>query len=658
MANFDLTNLAVKMICPNNVVKTDDTDLPSVLVYIPKFKNSDVLTGGNDSTHPAFIVNGVEIPGFYYGKYQAKVYNSVAYSLPGEDPTARINFDTARARCEAKGAGWHLSTNAEWAAIALWCKKNGFLPYGNNNYGKDSRESNYKAVPSYYESGKIARVATGTGPISWSHDKTMAGIWDLNGNVWEWQGGIRLVWGELQILANNDAADPDNPQNATSTCWKEALLNYVKATGASIGDLETQLGFLWKELAESYATVLAVLKKATSVRQASDAVLLKYEQPKDQSASVQTKRASYGQTYFNKYATKTTNNTQGGKTMSNSSLVDCTVYSPNHSGKRTHSIDRLTPHCVVGQLSAETIGACFPKGRDASCNYGIGYDGRVCLIVDECNRSWCSSSNANDQRAITIECASDKAEPYAMKSAVYEKLIKLCADICKRNGKTKVLWLGSKEEALAYEPKANEIVLTAHRWFANKSCPGDWLYSRYGELADRINALLGSTDSGNSGGNNTPSGGSGVKYYVQTGAYKQKANADAQLKKVKAAGFDAILKQSGGFYKVQTGAYSKKENADAEVKKLKAKDFDAIVTTDGGNAAGSASSEIKVGDVVQFSGGPHYGSAAASTAAGSPKAGPAKVTRIVKGAKHPYHIVHTDSQSNVYGWVDAANVSK
>ena len=220
MANFDLTNLAVKMICPNNVVKTDDTDLPSVLVYIPKFKNSDVLTGGNDSTHPAFIVNGVEIPGFYYGKYQAKVYNSVAYSLPGEDPTASINFDTARARCEAKGAGWHLSTNAEWAAIALWCKKNGFLPYGNNNYVKDSRESNYKAVPSYYESGKIARVATGTGPISWSHDKTMAGIWDLNGNVWEWQGGIRLVWGELQLLANHDAADPDNPQNATSTCWK------------------------------------------------------------------------------------------------------------------------------------------------------------------------------------------------------------------------------------------------------------------------------------------------------------------------------------------------------------------------------------------------------------------------------------------------------
>ena len=221
MANFDLTNLAVKMLCPNNVVQVDDTGLPSVLVYIPAFKNSDVLTGGNDSTHPAFIVNGVQIPGFYYSKYQNCTDAGVAYSLPGEDPQASIDFDSSRARCEAKGHGWHLSTNAEWAAIALWCKKNGFLPYGNNNYGKDTRESNYKAVPTYKDGeGKTCRVATGTGPLSWSHDKTMAGIWDLNGNVWEWQGGIRMVWGELQILANNDAADPDNPQNETSTCWK------------------------------------------------------------------------------------------------------------------------------------------------------------------------------------------------------------------------------------------------------------------------------------------------------------------------------------------------------------------------------------------------------------------------------------------------------
>ena len=133
------------------------------------------------------------------------------------------------------------------------------------------------------------------------------------------------------------------------TYWsrKEALLAYVKAAGASIGSLEAQLGFLFKELSEGYTSVLAVLKTATSVRQASDVVLTKYERPADQSEAVQTKRAGYGQTYYDKYAKAATPG-KGGNTMSNSTLVDCTVYSPNHSGKRTHALDTLTPHCVVG----------------------------------------------------------------------------------------------------------------------------------------------------------------------------------------------------------------------------------------------------------------------------------------------------------------------
>lgn len=220
MENFNLSNLAINLFCPGNVVQPDDAGLPSVMVYIPAFKNSDVLTGGDDNTHPAFIVNGKEIPGFYYSKYQNVVHNGKAYSLPGENPQTGIAFDNARDRCEEKGYGWHLSTAAEWAAIALWCKKNGFMPYGNNNYGRDSRETDYKALPIAYDGDKISRVATGTGPLTWSHDGTASGIWDLNGNIYEWIGGIRLVWGELQILANNDAADPDNPQNAMSTCWK------------------------------------------------------------------------------------------------------------------------------------------------------------------------------------------------------------------------------------------------------------------------------------------------------------------------------------------------------------------------------------------------------------------------------------------------------
>lgn len=173
-------------------------------------------------------------------------------------------------------------------------------------------------------------------------------------------------------------------------------------------------------------------------------------------------------------------------------MVSYTRLSPNHSGQRTHSIDRITPHCVVGQLSAESICGCFTSpSRQASCNYGIGTDGKVSLCVEEKNRSWCSSSNANDQRAVTIECASDKTEPYAMNSRVYDSLVKLCTDICRRNGKKKLLWLGDRNKTLNYMPKSDEMVLTVHRWFANKSCPGNWLYARLGDLAVKVTAALG-----------------------------------------------------------------------------------------------------------------------------------------------------------------------
>ena len=181
----------------------------------------------------------------------------------------------------------------------------------------------------------------------------------------------------------------------------------------------------------------------------------------------------------------------------NSSMVAYTKLSPNHSGQRTHFIDRITPHCVVGQCSIETLGGIFyPTSRQASCQYGIGVDGRVGMYVEEKNRSWCSSSNSNDQRAVTIECASDTKEPYTMNNKLYATLIKLCVDICKRNGKKKLLWLGSKDKTMNYTPKSDEIVLTVHRWFANKSCPGDWLYSRLGDLATKVTAELSGTTSG------------------------------------------------------------------------------------------------------------------------------------------------------------------
>ena len=180
----------------------------------------------------------------------------------------------------------------------------------------------------------------------------------------------------------------------------------------------------------------------------------------------------------------------------NSSLAVCTILSPNHSGLRQHGIDRISPHCVVGQCTAEALGAWFShSSTGASSNYGIDKDGRVGLYVEEKNRSWCTSSNANDQRAVTIECASDTQAPYAMNAAVYETLIRLCTDICRRNGKTKLLWLADKAKTLAYTPAPDEMVITVHRWFANKSCPGDWLYSRLGDLAEKVTAALGQAES-------------------------------------------------------------------------------------------------------------------------------------------------------------------
>lgn len=211
-------------------------------------------------------------------------------------------------------------------------------------------------------------------------------------------------------------------------------------------------------------------------------------------------------------------------------------------------IDRITPHCVVGQCSVETLGNIFAKAeREASSNYGIGVDGRIGMYVPENMRSWCSSSNANDQRSVTIECASDSFDPYAMNSAVYKTLVELCVDICRRNGKTRLLWFGDKEKTLSYKPAKNEMVLTVHRWFANKSCPGDWLYNRLGSLANVVTSRL----SAESEPEPEPKPEPGKDLYrVQVGAFRVRANAENYLAKVKKAGFpDAFITVVKDYYK-------------------------------------------------------------------------------------------------------------
>lgn len=269
--------------------------------------------------------------------------------------------------------------------------------------------------------------------------------------------------------------------------------------------------------------------------------------------------------------------------MSNSPLVNYTKISPNKSSPRNHKIDTVTIHCVVGQCSVETLGNVFaPTSRQASSNYGIGYDGRIGMYVEEKDRSWCSSNAANDNRAITIEVASDTKEPYAVNAKAYAALIDLLVDICKRNGIKELVWSTNKADRVNHKNGCN---MTVHRDYANKSCPGTYLYERHAQIASEVNKRLGSTNI-----KPAPEKPSGGLYRVQTGAFKSKTNADTMLAKVKAKGFDTYMVKVGDLYKIQVGAFKVKANAEAMMKKLQAAGFSAFITTEEG--AGKSVDEL------------------------------------------------------------------
>jgi hypothetical protein len=220
MADSRIEEYLFRAACPNNEILRDEEGRPSFMVFIPKFRMNQVITNGSDRVHPAFIVNGREREGFYISKYQNSKQEGAALSLPGEEPWNEIGYDGSWEACAAKGAGWHLTTCQEWGAIALWCRRNGFLPYGNNDHGKDKRETAFRARPAAWDGEGAKWVRTGTGPLSWTHDGTAAGIWDLNGNVSEWVAGLRFVFGELQVLPDNDGADRSVDQSTDSTAWR------------------------------------------------------------------------------------------------------------------------------------------------------------------------------------------------------------------------------------------------------------------------------------------------------------------------------------------------------------------------------------------------------------------------------------------------------
>lgn len=386
--------------------------------------------------------------------------------------------------------------------------------------------------------------------------------------------------------------------------------------------------------------------------------------------------------------------------MSNSPLVNYTKISPNSTNPRKDTIKKITIHHVADNLSVETIGNIFqPTTRQASANYGVGTDGRVGMYVEEKNRSWCSSSAANDNQAITIEVSNDEIGGNRhVSDAALAKTIELCVDICKRNGITKLVFTG--------DATGN---LTQHNYFAATACPGPYLKSKYTYIAEQVNKQLVVTPEQPTAGlkvGDIVNFAGGLHYSSSKASTGSKVSAGtAKITQIAAGAkhpyhvISEDKKKSSVYGWVDTSTVSKvvvtppsapaapqpytvKVTADAlNIRRgpgtqhsitgvIKDKGIYTIVDTQGTwgklksgagwislNFTDVAVSPIVLNDVVNFLGGNYYvSSGGGSNYVG--KAGRARVTQIVKGAKYPYHVIRVDSTSTVYGWVAEASVKK
>lgn len=255
--------------------------------------------------------------------------------------------------------------------------------------------------------------------------------------------------------------------------------------------------------------------------------------------------------------------------MSNSKLVSYTKISPNKTSPRNHAIDTITIHCMAGNCTIETCGNIFqPTSRQASSNYGIGSDGRIGMYVEEKDRSWCSSSGSNDNRAVTIEVANDGGADtgWHISKKAYNALIDLCTDICKRNGIKKLLWKGDK----SLIGQVNKQNMTVHRWFAAKSCPGDYLYNLHGQIAADVNKRLGIADTDATTKPDASAPATATPYRVKVTANvlnirKGPGTSYAVTGQIKDKGVYTIVQEQNGWGKLKSGAgwislsYTKKQ---------------------------------------------------------------------------------------------------
>ena len=348
-------------------------------------------------------------------------------------------------------------------------------------------------------------------------------------------------------------------------------------------------------------------------------------------------------------------------TFTNSPLVSYTKISPNRTKNRNHEIDTITIHCVVGQCSVQTLGAIFAyPSKEASSNYGIGYDGKIGMYCEEKDRSWCSSSASNDHRAVTIEVASDTSAPYKVNAKAYASLIDLCTDICKRNNIKKLLWKADKS-LIGQVDKQN---MTVHQWFANKSCPGEYLFNLHGQIAKEVNARLGVNVEVKPGTALAFKAGdvvkiTGTKYYGGKNVPAWVRNKSWVV--YSAAGDRVLLDKSedgknsimSPFKASDLVLVNKGEKPDTNTAPAKP-------TTKPASEPATPSLKFAVGDIVQFAGGKQYSSSDAATGA-SVKASRAKITATYAKGKHQYHCRAVNDSgkfiSGVYGWVDASTLS-
>ena len=221
MTNFDDFKLAVEALSGGrNTVILDDVGMPSVMVALPRYASSELSPALSDRIHPAFIMGGQAQDVVYISKFQNIIQGGRAYSLPLRDPAGCISYDGAIDVCRAKGEGWGLVPASLWSAVALWCKQNGTQPRGNNWFGLDAIHPYEKGIITYREDNRDCRIASGSGPVTWNHDGTPDGIADLYGNVSEWNAGIRLVRGEIQVIPNADAMLSSTDLTEGSSDWK------------------------------------------------------------------------------------------------------------------------------------------------------------------------------------------------------------------------------------------------------------------------------------------------------------------------------------------------------------------------------------------------------------------------------------------------------